>query len=83
MISSEASPANDRKIPFNGVSPEWALCLIISLSFNAGMSVTLALRHWASDPSVHLLFFLTGCASLLASVFCGLRLITKLQLQRQ
>ena len=82
MIASGASQANSQKIPFNGVSPELALCLIISLSFSAGMCLTVALPHWSSAPSIHLLFLATGCASLLASVFCGLRLITKLQLQR-
>jgi hypothetical protein len=48
----------------------WLLFLIVMLSFNAGMCVTLGFRHGsASHESLRFMFLIVGCVGILAAVF--------------
>jgi hypothetical protein len=79
VVTTEKNRINDQKEYFKGVPPRWFLFSIVLLSFNAGVFAVNSLRHWETDPSLHLAFLVVGCGMLFAAIFSGLRLITMLQ----
>jgi hypothetical protein len=82
VATTEKSGTNEEKEYFKGIPPVWVLYSIVLLSFNAGLLLANGVRHWESDPSLHLAFVVLGCGSVFVAIFSGLRLITKLQRQQ-
>ena len=79
MATNEKSGTNEEKEYFKGVPSVWVLYSIVLLSLNAGVFLVSGLRHWESDPLLHLVFLVVAGAQLFAAIFSGLRLIAKLQ----
>jgi hypothetical protein len=79
VVTTRKTGINDQKEYFKGVPPVWVLYSIVLSSFNGGVFLVNGLRHWESDPSLHVAFVMISFGSVFVAIFSGLRLLTKLE----